>query len=132
MRSRGVQHWPDPERNGQFDKTKLTMQQLGVTTSQLQAAQRACQHLFPNSSQSFQAQDQQMLNALLTYARCVRSDGVPTWPDPLAESDPGEPGTPGFPRNMPGINQNSPQVRNAMDTCQHLLAEIGYGSGGYP
>jgi hypothetical protein len=33
---------------------------------------------------------------------------------------------------MPDINQNAPQVKNAMGKCQHLMAGIGYGSGGYP
>jgi hypothetical protein len=132
MRSHGVQHWPDPERNGQFDKSKLTLQQLGVLQSQLQVAQRACQRLFPNSSQSPQANDQQVMDALFTFARCVRAHGVSNWPDPLAESDPGQPGTPGFPRDMPGVNQNAPQVKNAMGKCRHVIADIGYGSGGYP
>jgi hypothetical protein len=72
------------------------------------------------------------MNAVSKFARCVRSRGVPNWPDPLAESDPGQPGTPGFPREMPGVNHESPQVETAMSTCQHLLARIGYGSGGYP
>jgi hypothetical protein len=72
------------------------------------------------------------MTALSRFARCVRSDGVPSWPDPLAESDAGEPGTPGFPRNMPGVNQDAPQVENALAKCQHLLAGIGYASGGYP
>jgi hypothetical protein len=132
MRSNGVQHWPDPESSGQFDKTKLTLRQLGVVQSQLQAAQRACQHLYPSNNQSPQATNQQVMNALSQFARCVRAHGVTNWPDPLAESDPGQPGTPGFPRNMPGINQNSPQVKAAMNNCQHLMATIGYGSGGYP
>ena len=73
-----------------------------------------------------------MMNAMLNFARCVRSHGVPNWPDPLAESDPGQPGTPGFPRSMPGVNQSAPQVKSAMAGCQHLMAGIGYASGGYP
>lgn len=132
MRSHHIQNWPDPEPNGQFDKTKVTLQKLGVLQSQLQAAQKACQHLLPSSSQSPQSQDRQMMAAMLNFARCVRAHGVQNWPDPLAESDPGEPGTPGFPRNMPGVNQNAPKVKHAMKTCQHLMASIGYGSGGYP
>jgi hypothetical protein len=62
----------------------------------------------------------------------VRSHGVPNWPDPLAGSDPGQPGTPGFPRSMPGVNHNAPHVKRAMGSCQHLIAGIGRESGGYP
>ena len=131
MRAHGVLKFPDPNSSGAIPK--VGPQQLGVSSTVFQAAQKACQHLLPNSGQSSQAWDQMALNALWNFARCVRAHGVPNWPDPLAESDPGQPGTPGFPRNLPpGINTNSPVVKSAMNTCQHLLAGIGYGSGGYP
>jgi hypothetical protein len=123
-------NFPDPNRAGAIPKVSL--QQLGVSTSQFQTAQRACQKSLPNGGQSSAAQVQRVMTALSRFARCVRSDGVPSWPDPLAESDAGEPGTPGFPRNMPGVNQDAPQVENALAKCQHLLAGIGYASGGYP
>jgi hypothetical protein len=131
MRAHGVLKFPDPNSSGMIPKVGL--QQLGVSDTVFQAAQRVCQHLLPNSGQSSQAWDQKALNALWKFARCLRSHGVPNWPDPLAESDPGQPGTPGFPRNFPpGLNTNSPVVKNAMHTCQHFLAGIGYASGGYP
>ncbi len=132
MRSHGIHNWPDPNSNGQFNKTQTTLQRLGVLQSQLQAAEKACQYLYPNSGESQQAEDQKMMNAMLKFARCMRAHGVPNWPDPLAESDPGEPGTPGFPRNMPGVNQSAPRVKHAMKACQHFMADIGYGKGGYP
>ena len=125
MRAHGVLKFPDPNSSGVIPKVGL--QQLGVSSTVFQAAQKACQHLLPNSGQSSQAQDQEILNALWNFARCVRAHGVPNWPDPLAESDAGQPGTPGFPRDLPpGLNTNSPVVKNAMHTCQHLLASIGY------
>lgn len=132
MRSHGIHNWPDPNSDGQFNKADTTLQQLGVLQSQLQAAQKACQHLYPGSGQSQQAADQSMMHAMFKFARCMRAHGVKNWPDPLAESDPGQPGTPGFPRNMPNINQNAPKVRHALKTCQHFLADIGYSKGGYP
>jgi hypothetical protein len=132
VRSHGVPNWPDPESTGTFDKTKLTPQQLGASSSQIRSAGDACQRLLPNTHESSQAGDQQTMSALVKFARCVRSHGVSNWPDPLSESDPGEPDTPGFPRDMQGVSQSAPQVKTATDTCQHFLAVIGYGSGGYP
>jgi hypothetical protein len=129
MRTHGLANYPDPTRNG---LPKVGAQQLGVTSAAFQAAETACQYSLPTSGQSSQAQDQQMMNVMLNFARCVRSHGVPNWPDPLAESDPGQPGTPGFPRTMTGVNQNAPQVKSAIASCQHFMAGIGYGSGGYP
>ena len=132
MRSHGVQHYPDPNSSGGFDKSKLTTQQLAVSVSAIRAAGQACQRLLPSSGQSSQAQDQKMMSAMSKFARCVRSDGVPNWPDPLAESDPGQPNTPGFPRNIPEVNQNAPQVKAATRKCQHFMADIGYAHAGYP
>ena len=34
--------------------------------------------------------------------------------------------------SMSGLIVNRPQVKNALGQCQHLLAGIGYASGGYP
>jgi hypothetical protein len=131
MRAHGVLKFPDPNSSGAIPK--VSPQQLGVSSTVFQAAEKACRHLLPNSGQSSQAWDQMALTAMWNFARCVRAHGVPNWPDPLAESDPGQPGTPGFPRNFPpGINTNSPVVKNALHKCQPLLASIGYGSGGYP
>jgi hypothetical protein len=132
MRSHGVRHWPDPDARGAVDKSKLTTQQLGVSASVIRTAGKACQQLLPQSSQPSQAQNQKVMSALWKFARCLRADGVTHWPDPLAESDPGQPGTPGFPRSMPGVNQNAPQVKAALNKCQHLMAGIGYAAGGYP
>lgn len=130
MRTHGVLRFPDPNSSGVIPKVGL--EQLGVSGSRFQAAQSACGHLLPSSGGSSPAEVQQVMDALSKFARCVRSRGVSHWPDPLAESDPGEPGTPGFPRDMPGVDQNAPQVESAMHACQHLLASIGYASGGYP
>lgn len=45
----------------------------------------------------------------LNFARCMRSHGVPTFPDDL-----------NF-QNVPGINPSSPAFKNAQTACQHLL-----------
>jgi hypothetical protein len=50
MRSHGVPNFPDPDSNGQI--LKGDAQRFGVSTSQLQAAQQACQPLYPNNGGS--------------------------------------------------------------------------------
>ena len=52
MRSHRVPNWPDPNSSGGFDKSRLTPQQLGAGSSQVQAAQSACQHLLPNGGRA--------------------------------------------------------------------------------
>jgi hypothetical protein len=85
MRTNGVRNFPDPNSGGSIPKVSL--QQLGVSSSQFQTAQSHCQHLLPSSGQSSAAQVQQVMNALSEFARCVRSHGVRNWPDPLAECE---------------------------------------------
>ena len=108
MRSHGVPTFPDPTRGG---VPKVTPQQVGVSDSVFQAAQRACAQLLQPS----QAQAPQIMAGMLNFARCMRSHGVPKWPDPTTDST----GQPIF--NIPGINPDSPQVSNVADGCTHLL-----------
>ena len=98
MRSQGVPNYPDPDRSGQLPKGDA--QQFGVSTPQYQAAQQACQHLLPTGGslhqeeyQCMQNSDcpsalvQQMLTADRELARCMRSHGVPNFPDPTTDSN---------------------------------------------
>jgi hypothetical protein len=89
MRSQGVPNYPDPDSSGQLPKTDARL--LGVSTSQYQAAQQACRHLIPTSGSPedcMQNSDcppalvQQMLAADRKLAQCMRSHGVPNFPDP--------------------------------------------------
>lgn len=51
----------------------------------------------------------------VAFAHCMRSHGVPDFPDPLPQG--------GFPRT--GNSQNSgPQADAAMSTCKHLLPPV--------
>ena len=98
IRSQGVPTYPDPDSSGQLPKGDA--QQFGVSTSQYQAAQQACQHLLPTggslhqqeyqcmqNSDCPQALVQQMLAADRKLARCMRSHGVPNFPDPTTDSN---------------------------------------------
>ena len=133
MRSHGVPNFPDPS-NGQVPKASAQL--LGVSTSQLQAAQTACQHLYPNNGGSGgvltkdsieqceetgdcpQALVQAAMTALRTYARCMRSHGVPNWPDPTLDSE----GRPGFNLlHVQGFDPNSSQTSNIMQECYHVM-----------
>jgi hypothetical protein len=115
MRSHGVPNFPDPNSSGTIPK--MTPEQLGVSTSQLQAAQNACAYLL----QPTRAQEQQVMSGMLDFARCMRSHGVPNWPDPTTDST----GEPFF--DIPGIDPLSPQVSDAADECMHLLVQSTNG-----
>lgn len=111
MRSNGVPSWPDPDSRGAFDKTKLTLQQLGVTDAELQAGETACRDLLPNGgSGPTQSQLQQSRAQALEFAQCMRSNGVSTFPDPDQTGRIPDPGS-------RGLNQGAPQFQAANDAC---------------
>jgi hypothetical protein len=111
MRSNGVPDWPDPDSSGVFDKSKLTLQQLGVSGSRLQSAQTACKHLAPNGGQPpNQSQLQQMKTQALQFSRCVRAHGVPNFPDPDSAGRIPDPAS-------VGIDQGAPKFQAANQAC---------------
>lgn len=111
VRSNGVRNWPDPNARGVFDKSKLTLQQLGVSRSRLQTAQRACRNLLPNGGRPpSQAQQQQVKAQALRFSQCVRAHGVPNFPDPGSDGRIPDPAT-------VGIDQGSPKFQAANQAC---------------
>jgi hypothetical protein len=129
MRSQGVPNYPDPGSSGQLPKGDA--QQYGVSTSQYQAAQQACQHLLPTGGslhqeeyQCMQNSDcpsalvQQMLAADRVLARCMRSHGVPNFPDPTTDSN-----GPVFNITNAGISDaasHTSQFEAKLDECARL------------
>jgi hypothetical protein len=132
MRSHGVPSFPDPDSSGHLPKADA--HHLGVSDAQLQAARRACQSRLPASGgaidaasiqQCMMAADcpaalvQQVLSEERSFARCMRSDGVPNWPDPSIDSQ----GRPVFAISIGklGFNPYSRQVWARGNACAHLM-----------
>jgi hypothetical protein len=129
MRSHGVPNYPDPS-NGQLPKGGA--QAFGVSSSMFSAAQSACHYLLPNAG-SFQEQAsqctlagdcppavvQQMMAIDRKFAQCMRSHGVPNWPDPTI----GLQGSPEFRLSKVGITHaqtHSAPMSNTIAECQRL------------
>jgi hypothetical protein len=117
MRSHGIPNFPDPASSGQIPKEEI--RQLGVSDSVLQTAQGACQRLWPYQAPT-QAQQRQQLADDLKFAQCMRSHGVPNFPDPTT-----------VPPNglvkfvisvsRDGFDPHSPQILAKAHECQHVL-----------
>jgi hypothetical protein len=113
MRSHRVQRFPDPDPGGAIPK--VGPQQLGVSSTQFQAAETTCASLLQPSS----TQARQTLNGMLDFARCMRAHGVHSWPDPTTDSD----GQAVF--DLRGrINPNTPQMDAKSGRCSHLLHPV--------
>jgi hypothetical protein len=120
MRAHGVPKYPDPGSGNELASglPKVSPQQLEVSSSQYQAARNGCAHLLPNGGQMTQSQSQRDLNAMLRYARCMRSRGLPNWPDPSYDSAAGW----GFNLvHVHGFDPNSTQTENKMNECDRML-----------
>jgi hypothetical protein len=119
MRSHGVVNFPDPDSNGRIRITggvDGSGQKLGVdmNTPQAKRAARACQHLQPNGARPTAAQQAQMQQAMLKYARCMRSHGVSKFPDP-------KPGGALVIGSKVGVDPNTPQFKAGQQACQKLV-----------
>lgn len=116
VRSHGVPNFPDPNSSGVLPKTQVA--QLAASSPQFPAAHRACEHLLPNGGQPTQAQVQQAWNDMRNFARCMRSHGVPNWPDPARTSQQDQ--RPFF--HLPdSIDPNAPQITTKIRACQHVF-----------
>ena len=116
MRSHGVPNFPDPNSSGVLPKRQVA--QLAAGSPEFVPAHRACGHLLPNAGQPSPAQVQQAWNDMRSFARCMRSHGVPTWPDPSVTS--AQDNRPFF--NTPAsIDPNAPQITAKIRACQHVM-----------
>lgn len=116
MRSHGVPDYPGPTSGGQMPKI-TSGQQVGVSDSRLTAAQGACQDLWPYQAPT-QAQQRQQLTDDVKFAQCMRSHGLPNFPDPT-NSD----GHVEFVISVSrdGFDPHSPQILAKAHECQHVL-----------
>jgi len=129
VRSHGVPGFPDPASGGGVPKE--TAGQLGVSSSRLQVALNACEHLLPNTGNidDDPAALHQWWSQMLHFAQCMHSHGVPNWPGP--SSYPPDPARPTFNLHAAGIGfhqgaqpgnvVDSPQIQAKVQACESVL-----------
>lgn len=116
MRSHGVRNFPDPTvKNGSvgFDFSGASVDQNSAT---YQSARQACQNLRGGGTSSPGSQN---LAQELKFAKCMRSHGVPGFPDPNKNG--------GF-SGSTSINGGSATFQNAQATCMRISG-LGADSG---
>lgn len=119
MRSHGVATFPDPDSNG-LPKTQVVTARK-ENPSRFDAANTACSRLLPTNGGNGEtpAQIAQDWIAFRKFARCMRSHGVPNWPDPTSRST--SDNRPAFDITAIGLDGNSPQLRTKAQQCASLL-----------
>ena len=125
MRSHGVPNFPDPQPSAKFPSA----QQLGVSSSQYQAAENACQRLLPNGGNGVtQVELQQILGAMREFTQCMHSHGVPNWPEPTPDPEGG--GRFIFNPQAAGVDPDSPRISTRMRDCDRVFpASMGVPPG---
>ena len=109
MRSRGLSSYPDPQvsESGNHTSIKISPGGLDPNSAAFKSASRTCSHLLPGggSPSAVTPQEQQQD---LEFAGCMRSHGVPSFPDPDHDAV----------FTLPsGIDQQAPQFQRATKAC---------------
>ena len=117
MRSHGVPNFPDPTvQNGSVGFSITAGDGVDQNSPQYQSARQACASLrgggTANSGSGNLAKE-------LKFAQCMRSHGVPDFPDPNKNG--------GF-SGTSTVNPSSPTFQNAQSTCMQLSGLGGPGS----
>jgi hypothetical protein len=120
MRTHGVPNFPDPDSEGRIKITSGVRdgQKTGVDVNspQFKKAQRACRKLQPSGGRPNRQEQAKEQEAMLKFAQCMRSHGVPNFPDPKFTPDGNTEMTIGK-----DVNPDSPQFAAAKKACKGFL-----------
>jgi hypothetical protein len=110
MRSHGASNFPDPGARG----FKYELAPSTPHSPAFRSAYTACGHLLPTDGAPGQgaAHSPAQIAAFLAFARCIRGQGFPTFPDPTSSGQ--------LTHEMvanAGINLHQPAVLRAGDAC---------------
>jgi len=117
MRANGVPNFPDLRSNGirivGGTGQTLSVNGVSVNAPAFLTARQTCEQYMPHASAS-QAQSAQQRQRGLQFARCMRSHGVPNFPDPkvITTNPDGNQGV-----YLPGINPHSPAFQAGAKAC---------------
>jgi hypothetical protein len=126
MRTHGVTNFPDPQisHNGSEVSVKIAVPVGAVKGNpQFGPAQAACRKLLPGGGPGHPAaltpaQQEQYLKA----AACIRSHGLPSFPDPTFSGG-------GVHIDHQKLNESSPAFKTAVHDCESLIPGGVHGSG---
>ena len=119
VRSHGIPNLPDPGSRPPSAGSGPVLDLMGVTfpagitpqSPAFRTAMQACKHLLPNGGTPPPVSASQRKRAIAA-ARCMRTHGVPNFPDPVFPAHGGI----GI-RIGPGINPQSPAFQKAAKIC---------------
>jgi hypothetical protein len=118
MRANGVPNFPDLGSNGTLllgngNGQTVSVNGVSVDAPAYRAARTRCQRYMLTHTAASASQQAQQIAAGLKFARCMRSHGVPSFPDPKVISSSGG----NQQVELPGVNTQSPAFQAAAKAC---------------
>ncbi len=129
MRANGVQDFPDPDQNGTIKLGEGGKQgPIDPDSSAFKAAAEKCKQYMgtgidPNKGSNQQA-DPWPADKKLAYSKCMRANGLPTFPDPDQSGQ--------FPHTGAKIDIESPEFKKADKACTAYKPQQAAGGAGAP
>jgi hypothetical protein len=120
MREHGVPNFPEPRISTSGNEVKVAMRVTpGITGNpHFQSAEKACGKLLPEGGPGGPGLNHQISpreqSQYLKAAACIRTHGIPNFPDPTFSGG-------GVHISQKGLDLHSPQVRAAEEACQSLI-----------
>ncbi|WP_433465432.1 hypothetical protein [Spirillospora sp. CA-128828] len=117
MRENGLPGYPDP---GQDSGEKPNLPDRD--SPEFKKAEQACQSLEPPENRPGTPENAELQRKMLKWAQCMRTNGVPNFPDPQNGKILIKP--------RGSIDGNSPQFKKAVQACRSLEVGGAKGHGG--
>lgn len=112
MRSHGVSDYPDPIASGSAPQSNPIVRNFASNSPVFQKAEQACRKYAVGQPASSATETAKLVAKLLEFVDCMRSHGVPDFPDPSSTGGLTIPNS---------IDQNSPPFKRADHACSSLL-----------
>ncbi len=127
MRTHGEPEFPEPSEGG-IHIENHNGHGPNPESPRFQAAEKACNKYAPRKIAPSPAQQAKMQEQALKFSGCMRSHGVPNFPDPKFSSGGGTRVTLKLKGGAPGaLDPSSPQFQAAQKACQSNLPGAGKG-----
>jgi hypothetical protein len=125
MRSHGLPNFPDPQQSGLGGGVQLTLNKssgLNPNSATFKSALAACRKYSPGGRTGGKPLSPAEKAQFLRYSQCMRTHGVPNFPDPKFSSG-------GAQLQLQGIGPGSPGFDKAQKACQSVLpGKVGGGT----
>jgi hypothetical protein len=129
VRAHGVPNFPDPKitTHGNGVSVAIAINPSISSNPHFKSAQQACSKLLPGGGPGGEGSNHQITpseqSKYLKAAACIRSHGIPNFPDPTFSGG-------GVHIEHQGLNESSPAFKAAVHACESLIPGGVHGGSG--